>query len=309
MAHVQYSRFTGYEGHDTDGSDDSIQSSNLLTSLAKWGGAALSVALLVAISIWGVKLIVRDVTGIPVVRALEGDMRVRPEDPGGQLASNAGLSVNEVAAGHGSVQPAQTTILAPAPIELNADDLGPTTDGAAPLQQPQEVEVALTTDELPDPVPAVSTEAAQLDQLAREISAAVGEALSEDPDAAAPVVDAPGLRRSLRPQLRIDDGRPQARAEPIVTREVDPASILAGTRLVQLGAFDTAEVARNMWGGLETSFADYLRGKDRVVQQTTSGGRTFYRLRAAGFADLSDARRFCSALLAEGVECIPVVAR
>ena len=36
----------------------------------------------------------------------------------------------------------------------------------------------------------------------------------------------------------------------------------------------------------------------------TSGGRTFYRLRAMGFEDLSDARRFCSALVAENAECM-----
>ena len=36
-------------------------------------------------------------------------------------------------------------------------------------------------------------------------------------------------------------------------------------------------------------------GKLRVIQTAESGGRTFYRLRAAGFADEADARRFCSA--------------
>jgi len=45
------------------------------------------------------------------------------------------------------------------------------------------------------------------------------------------------------------------------------------------------------------------------VQSAVSGGRTFYSLRAAGFADISDARRFCAALSAEKADCIPVVAR
>jgi hypothetical protein len=35
----------------------------------------------------------------------------------------------------------------------------------------------------------------------------------------------------------------------------------------------------------------------------------FYRLRAHGFTDLSDARRFCAAFVAGGVDCIPVVTR
>jgi hypothetical protein len=45
------------------------------------------------------------------------------------------------------------------------------------------------------------------------------------------------------------------------------------------------------------------------VQKASSGGRVFYRLRAMGFDDLGDARRFCSALVAENADCIPVVTR
>jgi hypothetical protein len=52
-----------------------------------------------------------------------------------------------------------------------------------------------------------------------------------------------------------------------------------------------------------------MQGKSRVIQKAQSGGRTFYRLRVAGFDDISDARRFCSALLAEKAACIPVKMR
>jgi hypothetical protein len=78
---------------------------------------------------------------------------------------------------------------------------------------------------------------------------------------------------------------------------------------VQLGAFDSDEVARSEWGRLSSRFNDYLAGKKRVIQRAESGGRVFYRLRAMGFSDLADARRFCSALVAENADCIPVVTR
>jgi hypothetical protein len=52
-----------------------------------------------------------------------------------------------------------------------------------------------------------------------------------------------------------------------------------------------------------------LTGKTRIVQAAQSGGRTFYRLRAMGFADEADSRRFCSALVAERAACIPVAVR
>ena len=76
-----------------------------------------------------------------------------------------------------------------------------------------------------------------------------------------------------------------------------------------MGAFDSPEIARAQWDRLQGQFGDYLAGKSRVVQQAQTGGRTFYRLRAMGFTDLSDARRFCSALVAEDADCIPVVSR
>ncbi len=47
------------------------------------------------------------------------------------------------------------------------------------------------------------------------------------------------------------------------------------------------------WDRLEGRFGDYLDGKDRVIQKAKSGGRTFYRLRAMGFDDLTR----CAALL------------
>ncbi|WP_457646172.1 SPOR domain-containing protein, partial [Profundibacter sp.] len=88
-----------------------------------------------------------------------------------------------------------------------------------------------------------------------------------------------------------------------------PGSIPAGTRLAQLGAFESPEIAKQEWDRLYSRFTDYLQGKSRVIQKAESGGRTFYRLRAMGFDDLSDARRFCSALLAENAACIPVKVR
>ena len=99
-----------------------------------------------------------------------------------------------------------------------------------------------------------------------------------------------------------------APAEPQVA-EIDPDTLAAGTRLVQLGAYDSAEVARSEWARLEARFGDYMEEKDRVIQKASSGGRTFYRLRAHGFEDISDARRFCAAFVAGDADCIPVVSR
>ncbi|KKK92596.1 hypothetical protein LCGC14_2701340, partial [marine sediment metagenome] len=104
-------------------------------------------------------------------------------------------------------------------------------------------------------------------------------------------------------------GIQQVSARASGTGEVDPATLPVGTRLVQLGAFDSDEVARAQWTRIGAKFDKFFDGKRRVVQRAKSGGKTFYRLRAEGFADLGDARRFCSALVAEGADCIPVELR
>lgn len=92
-------------------------------------------------------------------------------------------------------------------------------------------------------------------------------------------------------------------------KDIDPATLPAGTRLVQLGAFDSAEVAREQWDILSARFEDYMGGKSRVIEKAQTGGKTFYRLRAMGFADLADSRRFCSVLMAAKAACIPVATR
>jgi FAD/FMN-containing dehydrogenase len=89
----------------------------------------------------------------------------------------------------------------------------------------------------------------------------------------------------------------------------DLAPVPEGTRLVQLGAFDTAEEARAAWARIADRFSPLLADKGRVLQQAEAGGRGFWRLRARGFDDLAHARRFCAALVAQRADCIPVRAR
>ena len=92
-------------------------------------------------------------------------------------------------------------------------------------------------------------------------------------------------------------------------REIAPGDIPKGTALVQLGAFDSEILAKREWVRLSKKFPTILSDRARVVQRTDRGGRTFYRLRADGFIDLNDARRFCSLLVANNFDCIPVIVR
>lgn len=331
MAEYTSSPMMGGYRDDSYSSDGSPSPSNQLVTLTNVVGAVLSFALVIGVGIWGYKLIVRDVSGIPVVRAASGEMRVRPEDPGGQLARHQGLSVNAVAAEGAAAAPADRLILAPKPIDLEAEDAvmprevvaqAPQPDplAQAPVVDAQEVAAALETGNVDDLVAQLTAGVAPLTTLqddVEEVVASVNDAVAAEVTAAqrelAAVLDAPGVRQSPRPRIRPLERAAVVPASltspPVPAAEIDAKTLPAGTRLAQLGAFDSPEVARAQWDQLSIRFDAYLSDKQRIVQKATSGGRVFYRLRAHGFEDIADARRFCSALVAENADCIPVVTR
>jgi hypothetical protein len=303
--------------------------------MAHLAGAALSLALIAGLAVWGYRLAVRDTTGVPVVRAMEGPMRVAPENPGGTVTAHQGLAVNAVAAEGTAAAPADTIVLAPRPIDLAEEDrAGTAAAPAAPVSARAVGSAGLLAAPgdaaaTPEAVAAVEAEA-----IARAVAEATATAAADDgapgsaaAPAAAPAGAAPAAARlpagafapAVRPEPR---PRPAAAAAaaapvpaaaaaplPVAVREVDPASLPPGTRLVQLGAFDSVAAAHAEWDRLVRRFGDLLAAKGRVVTEARSSGQVFYRLRAEGFADEAEARRFCSALLSEQAACIPVTQR
>ncbi|MGR3343832.1 MAG: SPOR domain-containing protein [Paracoccaceae bacterium] len=285
-----------------------------MTGVMNWLGAIISLSLIAGLAYWGYQLVVRDVSGVPVVRALEGPMRVAPQDPGGLNASHQGLAVNNIAAVGEAEAPADRLVLAPRPTVLRPEDQTAAALSAMQAEAKGGEITSLTNT-------AEAGEAKILDQ-ASLIDAALRQA--QDTSASLPatvpqseVIDASivGVSQSLRPILRPQSVFASASAAPAATSQspgiqiIDPDQIPAGTRLVQLGAFESAEIAKQEWLRLAAQFDDFMAEKSRVIQQAQSGGKVFYRLRAHGFEDLSDARRFCSALLARQANCIPVVTR
>ncbi|MFD2813552.1 hypothetical protein ACFSYD_01500 [Paracoccus aerius] len=85
-------------------------------------GAVASVALMVGLMVWGWQLVSRDVSGVPVIRAITGDARTAPAEPGGELTNYTGYAVNTVAEGVDH-QPTQQVAIAPAPVGLSDEDV------------------------------------------------------------------------------------------------------------------------------------------------------------------------------------------
>lgn len=292
-------------------------------------GAAVSVALILGLGVWGYKLAVRDVMGVPVVRALEGPARVAPSDPGGDLARHQGLAVNAIAAEGAAAAPADRLVLAPRPTELTeADQPMAALTVAAPgiVADPEAAPAEVLPAALPAPDATLGTDVAEADLAATALAAPDTPIASEVPGVA--VSPRPLSRPSALPAgtvaldtaLTGDDPEADAiaaaaaaavaaalgvEAASVTEVEVDVAGLAAGTRLAQLGAFATAEEARAEWDQAAAALGPLMTGKRRVIETAESGGRTFYRLRVEGFADLEDTRRFCAELKAEGRLCTP----
>lgn len=275
-------------------------------------GAAGSVALVIGLAWWGYDLAMRDARGVPVVRAVEGAMRVAPADPGGEVVDHQGLAVNDVAAEGTAAPPPDRLVLAPAPVDLTLED----TPGLADALPPVEGEALPARADNPAAMVPVAPEGGD-DAVAAALAEALGEseaAPEEYVEVAA--LDAEGMpppegaiTRSPRPVPR-PEVRPAATATvPVPPSVIDPATLEPGTRLVQFGAFDTAAEAEAEWMRLSGRFGPLMEGKAMVIQAAESGGRTFFRLRGHGFESEDDARRFCTALVAEGANCIPVAHR
>ena len=328
------------------------------------GAAAVSLGLLVGMGVWGYKLAVRDANGIPVVQAMEGPMRETPADPGGEVAVNTGLAVNDVAAEGGAAEPEDVVLLAPQTAGLTEEDLlvQPTAEagevtaadvvaevtvqgtgtevhlGGVAVQPDVEVaaEAPMTAEQILALADEISEGVEALEVLSEEVVppelSVAGAVVPAEPAVERISADIPGVTRAFRPPARpaqlvqaaavvettestipevpsvdvsiIDVVLSQAQNTEVAAT-VTPA--VAGNTLVQLGTFGSSDEARSRWQTLGAEFVDFMSGKELVIQEATSGGRQFFRLRATGFSDINDSRRFCATLQSEDTACIPVV--
>jgi hypothetical protein len=281
-------------------------------ALAHGFGAVLSLGLVVLAAGWTWQMMQRDVSGVPVVRALEGPMRVAPDNPGGTQAAFQGLAVNQLAE-TGQSTGSDVIVLAPAPTGLGMP--------APATTAPEQTDFAAAMPQLDGPAlgfrnPSRLAVERSPRPRGRDSFGQDGGMIAQAAPIAPPVSipQAPSLSTSNDP--RAADALAASIADSVATGlagprgvDIDPASIGPGTRLVQLGAFDSPEEARGAWDVLKRRFSPLLDDRSRVIEAAHSGGSVFYRLRAHGFGDERDARRFCAALVAEQVDCIPVLVR
>ncbi|MBT9383373.1 SPOR domain-containing protein [Pseudooceanicola sp. CBS1P-1] len=278
-------------------------------------GTALSLAIVAGIGFWGYRMVMRDVSGVPVVRAMTGETRRVPEDSGGTETEFQGLSVNHVAEGGTAAAPANKVTLAPGPVDLGDDALTPAQLGAGQTAQgtPTQLPKGETLEDIASRIATLSDAAA---------APVPDNQDDQDDDGAAQLISGKGVGEAVRPKQRPTALATRPASDPATAAapaggaapaagpiDVAPADVPPGTFLAQVGAFASEAIAKKEWDRLSQDFSIYLQDRKRVIEVAETGGRTFYRLRVMGFSDLSDARRFCATLVAGRVDCIPVLTK
>ena len=266
-------------------------------------GALISLAILAIVVIWSYRLGVRDANDVPVIRAQTEATKIKPDQPGGIEIAHQDREVYNIVDG---AAPATENGFAPSEEVLTAEDapVSPapaprpetvTPAPSAPTPAPEPVAEAPVAVEPATPAPAPVEETAE-----QPTPAETTEAAAEDASTVAPKAAPVALRRPARAASQPQEA--SLLAEP-------RAAALASRIQIQLGAFNSEEIAGQQWADLKNRNGDLLSGRARVVTPVLSGGRRLFRLRAGPFADVDEASTLCRALKARGEDCIVARAR
>jgi len=210
--------------------------------------------------------------GIPVIKADERPIKLRPDDRGGMQVPNQDKLVYERMDGEGE---AKTETLLPAPEQPQPPPKGAVATPAKPLMAPPPVVI-------PPPVAPV-----------------VKPAEPAAPKAAAPVAVAAAPLAAVKVQAA-----PKAEVAPPATATRKP--LASGDYLVQLGAVRSADAAQTEFQRIQKANAEFLSGlKPDVVRVELGEKGVFWRVRAGPLSEQA-ARQLCIDLAARNQGCILV---
>lgn len=91
-------------------------------------------------------------------------------------------------------------------------------------------------------------------------------------------------------------------APPTTARPTAAPAVVAGSGMIQLGAFASDATANRAWAGMKERFS-WLSSVNANVVSAEVNGRTVYRLRAAAGSS-ANARNLCNRLRVAGENCI-----
>lgn len=253
---------------------------------------------------------------LPVIKAEPGDIKVKPDDPGGTNFAHQDKTVYDKIDGNeagleqllpGSEEPKEKPrIISPYDNELPegrqpkvvrvpppASDAIPSAPSAAP---------EVSAPEIPDPMGGIKLKAGEGEVVAAEPVPEVTSAAPENADRVAALPAA-------EPAAEAPEAAPEQDQAALESAPQKTAAAAGGKSYVlQLGAFRTEEAADAGWKLLAARHAGVLGSLERYVTPADLGERgRFFRLQAGPFPERAAANTQCAALKAAGVDCLVAV--
>jgi hypothetical protein len=279
--------------HDYDLDGPPGEPRSAIPLLSAWGGGLAALAALGAVGWWAWTVTAQDAADVPVIAAMAGVVRERPSDAGEALTPNRDIASYE--AGQGG-EAAATPGYAPPPARPTDEDLAIRDIEA--LLGLREADPEAVADARADEEMGVPAEIPGAEQTAALPSGPTPPEGVGSERAPAIVPGAPARPVHLARRMR-------AASEEAVQETVRLAEAAAASRWqIQLGAFRDPRITREEWQLISGTHASLLQGRALAVQETVSGGETFYRLRVGPFESEAEASNLCEALLARGQTCI-----
>ena len=219
--------------------------------------------------------------GIHLVRAEEGPVKVRPENPGGMNVPDRDKLIYDRMQGM-DVKPPVERLLPPPEPPLPPPKAGVQSAAKAGQHRPAVSGVVAKAKKPPSPTPAVPT---------------TEDVLAVKPP---PPPLLPGGGESAKPAAKAKPVAKVTSAKPVAS--VQPKAIFR----IQLAAVRTMKRAQQEWSRLRKKHSDLLeRLKLSVTKADLGIGKgLFYRLRAGPLASEADARDLCAKLAKRKVGCL-----
>ncbi len=276
-----------------------LGASGVVAVALRWIGAVASLGLVIGVIYWGFLLGQRDATDVPVIRAMEGNARIVPDDPQGTPVDNQGLAVNEVLADTDPSDVNTDTTLAPASQGVTAEDETMSALQPAPLEPVNSEPIVVDAATLMVEINPVIEPSVAPDGMASPV---------RRPDNFHPIDPISDAIEGLLQELIPEEGGTSLETPelPRPTPKFGNPLLDPGAALIQLGAYNSLEDAGDIWLEYQSKYDDLLANTQRFIEPVESGGRLLYQLRAAGFDGLDQTRALCTALNARDVDCISV---
>jgi hypothetical protein len=204
---------------------------------------------------------------VPVVSADPRPIREKPANPGGMKVEGAD---NDVFSGGSDTSNAK---LAPAPEAPNTKALRNGAEAPPPVV------------EAPTPAPAAVVPAPP--PVTKPATAAIA------PLKPVPAGAAPKTAQAKPPAIE---------AKPQTVEASHPAAV-GHAPMIHLAALPSEEAARAEWAQLAKKMPELLNGRQPNFSRIERDGRSYWRVRIAGFADVAQARGFCDRVHAKGGGC------